>query len=38
MTKAGMNYEGTFRQAIFHKGQVKDVSVYGILKSDLEKG
>ena len=38
MSKAGMSYEGTFRQAVFHKGQVKDFSVYGILKSDLEKG
>ncbi len=24
MAKAGMSYEGTFRQAVFHKGQVKD--------------
>ena len=38
MAKAGMSYEGTFRQAVLHKGQVKDFSVYGILKSDLEKG
>ena len=38
MSKAGMSYEGTFRQAVFHKGQVKDFSVYGILTSDLEKG
>jgi len=38
MAKAGMSYEGTFRQAVFHKGQVKDFSVYGILRSDLEKG
>ena len=38
MAKAGMSYEGTFRQAVFHKGEVKDFSVYGILKSDLEKG
>jgi len=38
MAKAGMSYEGTFRQAVFHKGLVKDFSVYGILKSDLEKG
>ena len=38
MAKAGMSYEGTFRQAVFHKGQVKDFSVYGILSSDLEKG
>ena len=38
MAKAGMSYEGTFRQAVFHKEQVKDFSVYGILKSDLEKG
>lgn len=38
MAKAGMSYEGTFRQAVFHKGQVKDFSVYGILTSDLEKG
>ena len=38
MSKAGMIYEGTFRQAVFHKGQVKDFSVYGILTSDLEKG
>ena len=37
MAKAGMSYEGTFRQAVFYKGQVKDFSVYGILKSDLEK-
>ena len=36
MTKAGMSYEGTFRQAVLHKGQVKDFSVYGILKSDLK--
>ena len=38
MAKAGMSHEGTFRQAVFHKGQVKDFSVYGILTSDLEKG
>lgn len=38
MAKAGMSYEGTFRQDVFHKGQVKDFSVYGILRSDLEKG
>ena len=38
MAKAGMSYEGTFRQAVLHKGQVKDFSVYGILKPDLEKG
>ncbi|WP_247949035.1 GNAT family N-acetyltransferase [Streptococcus gordonii] len=38
MSKAGMSYEGTFHQAVFHKGQVKDFSVYGILRSDLEKG
>ena len=38
MAKAGMSYEGTFRQAVLHIGQVKDFSVYGILKSDLEKG
>ncbi|KXT71728.1 acetyltransferase, GNAT family [Streptococcus gordonii] len=38
MSKAGMSYEGTFRQVVFHKGQVKDFSVYGILTSDLEKG
>ena len=36
MAKAGMSYEGTFRQAVFHKGLVKDFSVYGILKSDLK--
>ena len=36
MAKAGMSYEGTFRQAAFHKGEVKDFSVYGILKSDLK--
>ena len=36
MAKAGMSYEGTFRQAVFHKRQVKDFSVYGILKSDLK--
>ena len=36
MAKAGMSYEGTFRQAVFHKGQVKDFSIYGILKSDLQ--
>lgn len=35
MAKAGMRYEGTFRQAVFHKGEVKDFSVYGMLKSDL---
>lgn len=35
MAKAGMHYEGTFRQAVLHKGEVKDFSVYGILKSDL---
>ena len=38
MAKAGMSYEGTFRQAVLHKGQVKDFSVYGILKPDLKKG
>ena len=38
MAKAGMSYEGTFRQAVLHKGQVKDFSVYGILSSDIEKG
>ncbi|MDE8688070.1 GNAT family N-acetyltransferase, partial [Streptococcus gordonii] len=27
MAKAGMSYEGTFRQAVLHKGQVKDFSV-----------
>ena len=32
-----MRYEGTFRQAVFHKGEVKDFSVYGILKSDLQR-
>ncbi|KXT63049.1 GNAT family N-acetyltransferase [Streptococcus sp. DD04] len=37
MAKAGMSYEGTFRQAVFHKGEVKDFSVYGILKSDLKR-
>ena len=37
MAKAGMRYEGTFRQAVFHKGEVKDFSVYGILKSDLKR-
>ena len=37
MAKAGMSYEGTFRQAVLHKGQVKDFSVYGILKSDLKR-
>ena len=37
MAKAGMRYEGTFRQAVFHKGEVKDFSVYGILKSDLQR-
>ena len=37
MAKAGMHYEGTFRQAKFHKGQIKDFSVYGILKSDIER-
>lgn len=37
MAKASMRYEGTFRQAVFHKGEVKDFSVYGILKSDLKK-
>ena len=36
--RLGFIYEGTFRQAAFHKGEVKDFSVYGILKSDLEKG
>ena len=38
MAKAGMSYAGTFRQAVFHKEQVKDFSVYGILTSHLEKG
>ena len=37
MAKAGMSYEGTFRQAAFHKGEVKDFSAYGILKSDLKR-
>lgn len=37
MAKAGMSYEGTFRQGVFHKGQVKDFSVYGILISDLHR-
>ena len=35
MEKAGMSYEGTLRQAKFHKGQVKDYSIYSILQSDL---
>lgn len=36
MEKAGMHYEGTFRQAKLHKGEIKDFSVYGILRADLE--
>ena len=35
MEKAGMSYEGTLRQAKFHKGLVKDYSIYSILQSDL---
>ncbi|KXT86127.1 hypothetical protein STRDD11_00030 [Streptococcus sp. DD11] len=35
--KAGMCYEGTFRQAVYHKGEIKDFSVYGILQSDLQR-
>lgn len=37
MAKAGMRYEGTFRQAILHKGEIKDFSVYSILTSDLQR-
>jgi RimJ/RimL family protein N-acetyltransferase len=35
MKKAGMKYEGTFRQAVNLKGQLVDVAAYAILKSDF---
>lgn len=35
MEKAGMKYEGTFRQAVNLKGKLVDVSAYAILKEDF---
>ena len=35
MEKAGMKYEGTFRQAVNLKGKLVDVCQYAILKSDF---
>lgn len=37
MEKAGMQYEGTFRQAVNLKGRLVDVSEYAILKEDFIK-
>ena len=36
--KCGFKLEGTFRQAIFIKGQIYDLNWYSILKSDYEEG
>lgn len=37
MEKAGMRYEGTFRQAVNLKGRLVDVSEYAILKEDIKQ-
>ncbi len=35
--KCGFKYEGTLRQAMFHKGKFMDISLFGLIREDWEK-
>ena len=36
MQKANMSYEGTRRQALIHRDQVKDLMMYAILRDEYQ--
>lgn len=38
MKKIGMKYEGTFPQHVWKWGSFEDIELYGMVKSDYEKG
>lgn len=38
LQKAGMTYEATLRQAVFHRGKTHDLAMYAIVRRDLNAG
>jgi len=38
MKKIGMKYEGTFPQHVWKWGSFEDIELYGMVKSDYDKG
>ncbi|KHE71871.1 GNAT family N-acetyltransferase [Halobacillus sp. BBL2006] len=35
MQKAGLSYEGTLKQDMLHRGEFKDIAVYGMIKEEF---